>query len=73
MSALYHDYGRRKSCITAWDGRAMEQIRLPGLPGPDCLLALQVIVWVEGRKGTLIYFTFAAPEKGWTACRKYEL
>ena len=48
--------------------RAMEQIRLPGLP------ALQVIVWVEGRKGTLIYFTFAAPEKGWTAwCRKYEL
>ena len=42
-------------------------------PGPDCLLALQVIVWVEGRKGTLIYFTFAAPEKGWTACRKYEL
>ena len=51
----------------------MEQIRLPGLAGPDCLLALQVIVWVEGRKGTLIYFTFAAPEKGWTACRKYEL
>ena len=43
----------------------------PGLTA--CLLALQVIVWVEGRKGTLIYFTFAAPEKGGTACRKYEL